>query len=305
MTYKLPPGGATSRYFPHPLLKTQQSVQPLQPSNPRTPPSMPHATLQVLAHRLLRWFGALFQTAPPDAVAYDYFAEHEIAGYDNAMREAAAAPEPERIDDATWRDLDVRAYLKRMAAPASLLARQVLYHRLRTGQPDAAFTVPLQDAIQQQHPATAALHIATEPMRQVLRSISVDLTPVLWGNGVVAVAPWTRYVWLAVADALGGDPRLSGVIICIRCAVSAGVCQSTPCGTASITSSSVLMRTTGGAIFHHRQVFFSFIDKRLYALISAAGCQAGFGPSAVAVFGKFHVSLTPIMNNRGRDCGTK
>ncbi len=173
---------------------------------------MPH----VLRPSLSDWFVQFFQTAPLQAVAYDYFADHEVAGYDAVMQGPGAALESDldanlstelntqRIDDATWRDLDVRAYLKRVAVPAGLLARQVLYYRLRTGQPDDAFTAPLQTAIAHHHPETPALLAATEPTREVLRSISVDLTPALWGTEKLDIEPWTRWLWLAPVFALLG-----------------------------------------------------------------------------------------------------
>ena len=104
-------------------------------------------SLQTACSSLWRKFLGLLESDAPQPVAYDWFAEHEIAGLDvnlGAGHYTEGAFDSTRIDDATWRDLDVRAYLKRVAAQGSLFARQLLYYRLRCGTEDATFTAPLQ-----------------------------------------------------------------------------------------------------------------------------------------------------------------
>jgi hypothetical protein len=62
-------------------------------------------------------------------VPYDWFTDAEIAGYDASFD----PDDPARIDDATWRDLEVKALLRRIGDGASIYARQYLFHRLRRG----------------------------------------------------------------------------------------------------------------------------------------------------------------------------
>jgi hypothetical protein len=143
----------------------------------------------------------------PQPVAYEWFAQREVAGLDSALRSTpsdSAAPHPDRVDDATWRDLDVNAYLKRIAAPASLFARQWLYYRLRTGLEDSAFTGPILAALNDGHANTPALLAATERARQALRSVSTDLTPTLFLGAHTTVSDWVRWLWVAPVIAMLG-----------------------------------------------------------------------------------------------------
>lgn len=143
----------------------------------------------------------------PLPVAYDWFAEREVAGLDSAQGMAPGADgavDGSRIDDATWRDLGVNAYLKRIAAQASLFARQWLYYRLRTGLQDTAFTAPLLAALRDGHANTPALLAATQRTRQALRSVSTDLTPTLFLGEHITVDPWARWLWMAPVIAMLG-----------------------------------------------------------------------------------------------------
>ena len=134
------------------------------------------------------------------AVSYDWFAHREVAGLD-AARQAEQPLDKEvnvqRVDDATWRDLGVRAYLQRISARGSLFARQLLYYRLRTGIQDAAFTDPLLAALRSGHINTSALLAASARTRQSLRTVSTDLTPVLFSNVQISVPRWARWLWIA------------------------------------------------------------------------------------------------------------
>lgn len=109
-----------------------------------------------------------------------------------------------RIDDSTWRDLDVRAYLKRIAAQGSLLARQLLYHRLRSGAEDTAFAAPLLAALGDGHANTPALLAATADTRLALRGVSTDLTPTLFLGSQITVGGWARWLWIAPLVAMLG-----------------------------------------------------------------------------------------------------
>lgn len=158
-------------------------------------------------HRLWAQFLSLITHKGPQPVAYDWFAEREVAGLDTALHVSQpdpAAPRPDRIDDATWRDLDVNAYLKRIAAPASLFARQWLYHHLRGGLQDSDFTAPLLAALNDGHANTSALLAATQRTRQALRSVSTDMTPTLFLGERITVAQWVRWLWIAPVLAMLG-----------------------------------------------------------------------------------------------------
>lgn len=159
--------------------------------------------------RLSLWgkFLSLLQSETPQVVAYDWFAEHEVAGLDTAQRKEHSAPEAfntHRIDDAIWRDLDVCAYLKRIAVQGSLLARQQVYLRLRTGSEDKAFIAPMLAALSDQHANTSPLLAATAATRQALRSVSTDLTPTLFLGMQISVGRWERWLWLAPVAAMLG-----------------------------------------------------------------------------------------------------
>lgn len=77
------------------------------------------------------WRDRLLEAFVPvrSPLPYDWFTEVEVASYDASFD----ADDPQRIDDATWRDLEVKALLRRMADGASLYARQYLFQRLRRG----------------------------------------------------------------------------------------------------------------------------------------------------------------------------
>ena len=130
-------------------LKNMPPAQTLRHTSRPPHPIALHLPMQDLvpSNRRGLWaqFLSLITHTGPQAVAYDWFAEREVASLDTALRLAQLAPEalnPDRIDDATWRDLDVRTYLKRIAAQGSLFARQWLYYRLRTGLEDVGLHRP-------------------------------------------------------------------------------------------------------------------------------------------------------------------
>lgn len=77
------------------------------------------------------------------AIAYDWFSEREVAGYHRAQASSNGTLDPGLVDNATWRDLDVPSYLKRIGTQASIFARQMLYHRLRSGAENTEFAAPL------------------------------------------------------------------------------------------------------------------------------------------------------------------
>ncbi|OYU43020.1 MAG: hypothetical protein CFE44_20695, partial [Burkholderiales bacterium PBB4] len=127
----------------------------------------------------------------PHALPYEWFSEHEVASYHRAQCPAGEA-EPRRTDDATWRDLDVPAYLRLVGARVGILGRQMLYHRLRIGQGASAFAAPLRDP-------TRPLPADTEKVRQQLRALEVDLTPLLFHHQQVQVPHWARHIaWAPV-----------------------------------------------------------------------------------------------------------
>ncbi|MBC7619118.1 MAG: hypothetical protein H7293_09050, partial [Candidatus Saccharibacteria bacterium] len=131
----------------------------------------------------------------PHALPFDWFSEHEVSSFHRAEC-PAGENEAQRIDDATWRDLDAPTYLRRIGSTVGIYGRQMLYQRLRMGQDTAAFAASLQ------HEPTE-LPAAIEPIRQRLRALDVDITPTLFHGGQVEVPRWTRLIpWAPVVALL-------------------------------------------------------------------------------------------------------
>lgn len=159
-----------------------------------------------------RWRRALaamrqsLQSPKQQTVAYDWFSEHEVAGYHRSQTSTNETLAPSPVDDATWRDLDARSYLKRIGAQASIFARQMLYHRLRSGADNTEFAALLMDAVAGQHLETARVLAATGVTRHSLRCTDVDITPTLFHGERITLPSWTRHIgtaaWVALAALL-------------------------------------------------------------------------------------------------------
>lgn len=146
------------------------------------------------------------EASEQQTVTCEWFSEREIAGYDRALPNSNEPLNPSRVDDATWRDLDVRSYLQCIGSSASIFARQMLYHRLRSGADSTEFAAPLMEAVAGERMETAQVLAATRSTRHRLRCIDVDITPTLFHGERIALPGWTRHIgdaaWLALVGLL-------------------------------------------------------------------------------------------------------
>ncbi len=141
----------------------------------------------------------------PPPLPDDWFTDAEVAGYDDAF----PADDPQRIDDATWRDLEAGALLRRIAASASIHARQYLFMRLRRG---ATFERGAPPAWLGEELDTDVVLAQAERARLALRREDMEPTGLLFHDRLVVVPAWLRHLrwakalWIAgLALALAGS----------------------------------------------------------------------------------------------------
>ena len=124
-------------------------------------------------------------------MGYDWFSDQEVAAYDHAF----VANGAERIDDATWRDLDVRAYLRLIAAQCSIFGRQMLFHRLRAGRSPQDLANSALHALDD--PASDLALANTLKIRHQLRCVDSEIAQTLFHGALVSVPRWTAHLWMA------------------------------------------------------------------------------------------------------------
>ena len=125
--------------------------------------------------------------APEQApVPAGWFTDAEDAAFDATF----ASDDPQRVDDATWRDLEGRALLQRLAGDAGIHARQWLFHRLRRGA-DIAERGVRPGWLGESDGAEAERLLAdTERARLQLRRQDTDLTGVLFRDEAARLPAW-------------------------------------------------------------------------------------------------------------------
>jgi MutS domain V len=150
------------------------------------------------ATRLLRSMRSLLALSRATPIDYP-FADSDVA----QLQRVSAAPDSFALDDQTWNDLLLGAYLDRVSGEVSIAGRQELYRRLRAGQDDtarAAFRERLRALLDD--PARAAA--ATEAL-QPLRGADTEIAALLF-EGEAAAPPrwlsWTALLPLALAASL-------------------------------------------------------------------------------------------------------
>ena len=143
--------------------------------------------------KLVRVLSEFIGRQPPKPVDYDWFSESEVAGFDTVVNQSSCR----RIDDATWRDLEVKRYLRMVAESSSILGRQVLFHRLRTGARSDRVRALVEPG---QSPGTET----TQRVRFTLRCIETDITELFRGAPLAATG-WTTW--------LGALPYVSGAAV--------------------------------------------------------------------------------------------
>jgi hypothetical protein len=154
----------------------------------------------------------------PRPLAYEWFTESEVAGLDSAVHSAGI----ERIDDATWRDLEVKRYLRLIAESSSILGRQSLFHRLRMGA-DAERVRALMELGTRPDDATV------QRVRWSLRCVETDVTEV-FRDPPAAPPGWpgvglVPYVSAASALLLFSQFWLIALLVLVSCVLIGGVIQ--------------------------------------------------------------------------------
>ena len=188
---------------------------------------MSQTNRSTLLQRALAWRDRALRALSPEPppLPDDWFTDAEMGGYDAAFR----ADDPQRVDDATWRDLEAGALLRRMAASASIYARQYLYMRLRRG---ATFERGVRPAWMGDDVDAEGVLARTERARLALRRQDMASTGLLF-DGQLAVVPawlhhlrWAKALWiaglgLAMAGAVGAGAMLAFAYLVVWAGVEA------------------------------------------------------------------------------------
>lgn len=125
------------------------------------------------------------------ATPIDYpFADSDVA----QLQRVSAAPDSFALDDQTWNDLLLPAYLAGISDEVSIAGRQELYRRLRAGLDDparAAFVRRLR-TLQEDPARIAAARDALSP----LRGADTEIAALLFEGEAAAPPPWLGWTWL-------------------------------------------------------------------------------------------------------------
>ena len=150
--------------------------------------------------KLRGWRDALAPDRAP--VPAGWFSDAEDAAFDATF----AGDDALRIDDATWRDLEGRALLQRLAGDAGIQARQWLFHRLRRGA-DIADRGTRPGWLGDDADAERLL-ADTARARLQLRRQDMDVTGILFRDEARRLPAWLRHLrwakglWIAGAAML-------------------------------------------------------------------------------------------------------
>ena len=167
-----------------------------------------------LLPRAVAWRDRVLRALSPEPqpVPDDWFTDAEVAGYDDSF----AVDDPQRIDDATWRDLEAKSLLRRMSKSTSIYARQYLCQRLRRG---ATFERGVRPAWMGEDVDTEVVLSQTERARLALRRQDMEPTGLLFHDQLVALPAWLRHLrwakalWIAgLALALAGSVGVGALL---------------------------------------------------------------------------------------------
>lgn len=153
-----------------------------------SPVSITPSFLPALWQRLRQQAGALFAFAERAPADYPFVASDVAAFHRLHPGEAG-------IDAQTWSDLLVDRYTDALAPQTSIFGRQILEHRLRSGQDDAACAVQAERvrALIDDDARRAALTAACRPLRDADREIAT----LLFADARPALPWWARANWIA------------------------------------------------------------------------------------------------------------
>ena len=156
--------------------------------------------LDHLWQRLRAWRDILAPERAP--VPAGWFSDAEDAAFDATF----AGDDPQRIDDATWRDLEGRALLQRLAGDASIQARQWLFHRLRRGT--AIVDRGARPAWLGNEADAERVLADTARARLQLRRQDLDVTGILFRDEARRLPAWLRHLRWAKSLWISGAAML-------------------------------------------------------------------------------------------------
>jgi len=169
---------------------------------------MKQTNRSTLLLRVMTWRDRVLRAFSPEPppLPDDWFTDAEVAGYDDSF----AADDPQRIDDATWRDLEAGALLRRLSESASIHARQYLFQRLRRG---AAFGRGVRPSWMGDDADAGRVLAQTGRARLALRREDMEATGVLFHGQLVAMPAWLRHLrWAKALWVMGLALALAGAV---------------------------------------------------------------------------------------------
>jgi hypothetical protein len=175
--------------------------------------------LRRAAQRVRQFFDP-FELHRDEPVPYAWFTADEVSRFDHAPGE--------RIDDQTWRDLELQRYVDQVAQPLSIFGRQVLVHRLRSGRA-AAGRADTVLALQTSALAPA-IQPALEQARHTLRRVDCEIAGLLFADAPAPLPSWLPQcavvpvaLLLALVIMALGWLAVGGVLLLLALTVSAWV----------------------------------------------------------------------------------
>ncbi len=139
--------------------------------------------------RLLHVLWRLLAPRPAPVVRYEWFTHDEVS----RLEQALPLPPAGRVDDPTWRDMDMPRYVDHLAAELSIFGRQVLCCRLRRGTTGTLGYTWLQ-AESRSAQESPALQRAWSALHR-LRTVRTELAGPLFGPAPPDLPAWTRWLW--------------------------------------------------------------------------------------------------------------
>lgn len=127
---------------------------------------------------------ALMRSGAPRPLPYDWFSDEEAGRYHQVLGSHPC----DAVDEATAQDLHLAAYVRHLAGPCSIFARQYIVHRLRAGAAadDLAGVRARVTALQ----ASGTARAAVVQRLAGLRAVESEVASFIFGDGGVTLPPW-------------------------------------------------------------------------------------------------------------------
>lgn len=145
------------------------------------------------ARRCLGRAARLLRRHDPQPLDPAWFTRAEVF----SLQHRDSTPTAGRVDERTWRDLGLDAYLRLLGASTSLLGRQALCQALVSGRLPASSAAGASSADWPARDAefTRGAYRACQQQRLVLRAIDVNLVGPLWDGLELTLPKWSPHVW--------------------------------------------------------------------------------------------------------------